>query len=301
MVNSIICAAIAAVFATLTTAVPTANTYHKCPVIIEGRIPQSTPLSTFDTTSSPFSSTHVKGYNLNWSSILQFPPIVPSKFDYPSSKAVEVSITNSSVFLSGGKNMQYGFRRAELIMGNGSDATNVGVKTFHWSVKQDEGRSMNLSHEYMNVWHEANDYASNQFSVNAGVILEQDAPKQAGNGSVSGVGMDRKLWKVLDRKNNVIWSTAIVSDEWQNWGIKVDYIKNTLQVFYSESYDPLEAVTEPITNDNSGGGQFHVGMLKKPTNTTSVVWDGYQESPIHEGQIYGGIFVEDSARNCLTK
>lgn len=225
MVNSIIHAAIAAVFATLTTAVPTANAYHKCPVIIEGRIPHSTPLSTFDTTSSPFSSTHVKGYNLNWSSILQFPLITPSKFDYPSSKAVEVSITNSSVFLSGGKNMQYGFRRAELIMGNGSDTTNIGVKTFHWSVKQDEKRSMNLSHEYMNVWHEANDYASNQFSVNAGVILEQDAPKQTGNGSVSGVGMDRKLWKVLDRKNNVIWSTEIVSDEWQNWGIKVDYLK----------------------------------------------------------------------------
>jgi hypothetical protein len=53
-------------------------------------------------------------------------------------------------------------------------------------------------------------------------------------------------------------------------------------------------------NDNSGGGQFQIGLLKKPTNTTSVVWDGYQEAGIDEGQIYGGLFVEDSAGGCIS-
>jgi hypothetical protein len=36
-------------------------------------------------------------------------------------------------------------------------------------------------------------------------------------------------------------------------------------------------------------------MLKKPTETVTVVYDGYQESGIYEGQIYGGIFIEDSS------
>lgn len=50
-----------------------------------------------------------------------------------------------------------------------------------------------------------------------------------------------------------------------------------MQVFYSEGNDPLEAVTEKVSNDNSGGGQLQIGMAKKPTETETVVWDGYQE------------------------
>jgi len=79
-------------------------------------------------------------------------------------------------------------------------------------------------------------------------------------------------------------------------------IGSTLQVFYSKGYAPLQAVTKPLPNDNSGGGQFQIGMAKKPTETESVVFDGYQE-PIrgYEGQIYGGIFVEDSRRGCISR
>jgi hypothetical protein len=76
---------------------------------------------------------------------------------------------------------------------------------------------------------------------------------------------------------------------------------STLQIYSSSGCDPLEAVTKPISNDNSGGGQFQIGILKKPTNTVSVVYDGYQESHIHEGQIYGGIFIEDSSGGCISK
>jgi hypothetical protein len=79
------------------------------------------------------------------------------------------------------------------------------------------------------------------------------------------------------------------------------YIYSTLQVYHSEGYDSLKAVTKPLPNDNSGGGQYQIGILKKPTETTSVVFDGYQESHIHEGQIYGGIFVEDSSNGCISR
>lgn len=41
-------------------------------------------------------------------------------------------------------------------------------------------------------------------------------------------------------------------------------------------------------------------MLKKPTGTTDVVNSGYQESGLDEGQIYGGVFIEDSAGGCVS-
>jgi hypothetical protein len=80
-----------------------------------------------------------------------------------------------------------------------------------------------------------------------------------------------------------------------------DEICSTLQIFYSTGYEPLKAVTKLLPNDNSGGGQFQIGILKKPTETVSVVYDGYQESHIYEGQIYGGIFIEDSSNGCLSR
>ena len=76
---------------------------------------------------------------------------------------------------------------------------------------------------------------------------------------------------------------------------------STLQIYYSANNDPLKAVTQPLPNDNSGGGQFQIGVMKKPTETVSVVDDGFQESGIHEGQIYGGIFIEDSSNGCISQ
>ena len=77
---------------------------------------------------------------------------------------------------------------------------------------------------------------------------------------------------------------------------------STIQVFYSTGKAPLKAVTEPLPNENGGGGQLQIGIAKKPTETETVVFDGYQE-PMQlrgEGQIYGGIFVEKSEDGCLS-
>lgn len=78
-------------------------------------------------------------------------------------------------------------------------------------------------------------------------------------------------------------------------------IYSTLQIHYSRGFRPLETVTGRLLNNNTGGGQFQVGLLKKPTETTNVVYDGFQESGIYEGQIYGGLFIEDSADGCLSR
>jgi hypothetical protein len=75
-----------------------------------------------------------------------------------------------------------------------------------------------------------------------------------------------------------------------------------LKVFYSVGMAPLKPVTEALPNENKGGGQLQIGIAKKPTETETVVYDGYQESiPLRgEGQIYGGIFVENSDEGCVS-
>jgi hypothetical protein len=42
-------------------------------------------------------------------------------------------------------------------------------------------------------------------------------------------------------------------------------------------------------------------MAKKAKEAVTVVYDGYHESNIHEGQIYGGIFIEDGIGGCISK
>jgi hypothetical protein len=90
---------------------------------------------------------------------------------------------------------------------------------------------------------------------------------------------------------------------------KIQYIEqqllthtSTIQVFHSNGNEPLESVTGHVPNDNSGGGQLQLGIAKKPTETDTVVWDGYQERIMQgEGQIYGGVFVEDSLGGCISR
>lgn len=75
---------------------------------------------------------------------------------------------------------------------------------------------------------------------------------------------------------------------------------STIQAWYSEGDEPLESAMEAVSNDNSGNGQYQIGILKKPTGTSDVVNSGYQESGIDEGQIYGGVFLEDSTGGCVS-
>ena len=76
---------------------------------------------------------------------------------------------------------------------------------------------------------------------------------------------------------------------------------STTQVLYSTGDDPLEAQTDAIDNDVSGQGQFHFGVLKKPTDSAGdITKDGFQEAGIDEGLIYAGIFQEDSSDGCIS-
>ncbi|KAI6085482.1 hypothetical protein F4821DRAFT_150327 [Hypoxylon rubiginosum] len=257
----------------------------QCPIVLSGFVPADATPTDFDSyATSPFNPDYIRGSE-KFSTILQFPDAGSSRFDNATTKSVEVTINDKSIFQT-----QNGFRRAGLqIQGdtNENGPGTQGVKTLHFSIKQDPERTLNLTHEYLNVWHESADYSANQFNFETGTIIGKS-------------GSDKNKFQVLNRQNTQIWSTPVDPTAWQNFAITLDFVKNTLQVYYSKDDEPLEAVTSAVSNDNSGGGQYQIGILKKPTGTSDVVNSGYQEKGISEGQIYGGIFLEDSADGCVS-
>ncbi|KAJ0337223.1 hypothetical protein COL154_006143 [Colletotrichum chrysophilum] len=271
----------------------------QCPVVLDGRISQNFTLENFDTNASPYNPGFTKGSD-PWSKIILFPAVpTPSRFDAAASanatggsgfKPLEVTINDRSIFNPPpGKNPQLGFRRAGLLLGNGSDASNQGVMTFHWSAMQDSARKLNLTHEYLTSFHETNDSGGAQFALQLGLPLGQN-----------GTEPPKENWKMLDRNNSVVFTTPLKFDTWQNWAVTLDVPQNTMQVFFSEGNEALKAVTKVLPNNNAGGGALQIGMLKKPTETKTVANDGFQESNLNEGQILGGIFVENSANGCIS-
>ncbi|KAF2667383.1 hypothetical protein BT63DRAFT_389247, partial [Microthyrium microscopicum] len=259
-----------------------------CPIFSDGRIsPKVTPAQ-FDETTSPFSSSNVKGDGLKFSQILTFPDIPASRFDIPSGKPVQININDKSIFKPGGGTPQTGFRRAGLLLANndGKDASNTGVKTFHWSVRTVASKPLNYSHEYINVWHETDDYSASQWNFQTGDKIGKPA-----TGS--------KDWWIVNRRNERIFTAPASSAEWQNFAITTDFVKNTIQVFSSIGNEPLVNKTGALPNDNSGAGQFQIGILKKGKGGGGPN-QGTQPSNINEGLIYGGIFIEDSAQGCIS-
>lgn len=95
----------------------------------------------------------------------------------------------------------------------------------------------------------------------------------------------------------MIWNLARFKGLW----FLTEAASSTTQVFYSQGNEALVAQTQATTNDISGQGQFHFGVLKKPVNGGSdITKSGDQESGINEGIIFGGIFEENSANNCIS-
>lgn len=258
----------------------------KCPIVFEGRVPVGTPPTDFDSyaTSKLYNPDYVKGNDLKWSTILQFPTVTPSRFDGEDHSALEVTLSDKSIFQK-----QNGFRRAGLqfLKDSADGPESTGVKTLHFSVKQDQARPLNLTHEYLNAWHEAADYSNNQIQFQAGQIIGKSAS-------------DKNNFKFLDRNGKSLYSVAINQKEWQNFAITLDYEKNQVRIYYSLAGDALRSVAGPTSVNLAGGGQFQIGILKKPTGTNDVVNSGYQSKNLNEGQIYGGVFLEDSAGGCVS-
>ncbi|KAF4843378.1 hypothetical protein CGCSCA4_v008015 [Colletotrichum siamense] len=263
----------------------------RCPLIFDGRVPSTAVPTDFDTANgggwNPFNPSYVKGNALLWSDIVLLPSVPASRFDAAAgSRAVEVTISDESIFMS-----QRGFRRAGLQFAadaNTGSPGGEGAKTLHFSVRQDAQRPLNLTHEYLNVWHETAAYDANQFNFQTGTIIGQP-------------GLPEDTFKLLDRDDRLVWSTPMATNgSWQNFALTLDFDQNTIQVWYSANDEPLQKSGDIISANLAGEGQYQIGMLKKPTGTDDVVNSGYQESGLDEGQIYGGIFIEDSAGGCVS-
>lgn len=190
-----------------TPATNTSSGAVQCPVVLDGRVPTALTLADFDSDNGIFNPDYVKGNNVSWSDILLFPDGGASRFDGAEHKALEVTINNASIFMS-----QYGFRRAGLqFAGDGNENSTgwAGQRTLHWSVRQDAQRPFNLSHEYLNAWHEAADYSANQIMFQTGLMIDQP-------------DLDAESYKIFDRNSTLLWSTPMEATEWQNFALNLD-------------------------------------------------------------------------------
>ena len=191
---------------------PIATAQISCPIVFSGQIPKAAALTDFDSAAtSLFNPNNVKG-NDKWSQILLFPASADSaRFDDAAAqKPLEVTINDRSIFKT-----QNGFRRAGLLFKDDTNTQgpgNTGVKTLHWSVKQDPARPLNLTHEYLNVWHEAGDFSGNQFNFEAGTLIGQETAGPA------------DTFKFLNRKNELIFQTPIdKTGKWQGFAVTLDF------------------------------------------------------------------------------
>lgn len=201
-----------AVFATGTLASTCASV---CPILFDGRVPEDATVEDFDSVQgggwNPFNPDYVKGNDLAWSEIIQLPDVEEkSLFDtVTDTRPFEVTISDESIF-----QQQNGFRRAGLQFSQDSNQGSPGsqgVVTFHFSLRVDEARSLNLSHEYLVAWHEAGDYSANQFNFNTGTLIGRESLAEP------------NTYKLLNRDEELLWETPIIEGEWQNFGITLDF------------------------------------------------------------------------------
>ncbi|KAK7449186.1 hypothetical protein VKT23_013332 [Stygiomarasmius scandens] len=269
-----------------------------CTVLWDGRVPQDSTPESFDQETSPFNNTVFLGQNQSWSQIVQFPDVPPSLFD-TSTKPVEISIDNDSIFAFNATLIETGFRRTELIpaVDNGTDITS-GITTIHWSVRTDAAHALNYSHEYQIMWHERTDLAADQLALKTGVPFA--AAKE--DITITNPQTLRVVGTNFDTPEKNEFVVDFDDDVWHNFAITVGWETNQTQLYYSRDTEPLEMVSN-FTNDWAGEGLIHFGFLRLPIGdpTINIAFEGFQ-APIDtfEGLVYGGMFVEDSSDGCVS-
>ncbi|KAI9154881.1 hypothetical protein HJFPF1_07441 [Paramyrothecium foliicola] len=264
---------------------------QSCTLQFDGRVPKNFTADQFDADNGLFNPDFVKGAGLKFSELLELSDRT-TLFDLNSQSFV-LTINDSSIFAPSPDNVQNGFRRAELLAASngGTDPSTTGIKTLHFSVAKDPARPLNYSHEYQLVFLESADFSTNQFVLKTGTILGGNTTQPE----------TLQLFGNVNKGAPVLFSTPFSEDVVHNFALKLDFDALTTQVFYSQNQEALKQATEPLANDISGQGQYHFGLLKKPTGpATDITREGFQPSGINEGVLYGGIFQEDSANGCIT-
>lgn len=149
------------------------------------------------------------------------------------------------------------------ISNSGDDATVQGVTTFHFSLRPDFARPLNISHQYELVFYETQDYSSHVWTIKAGTPFGEKKSRKSTKlrleSSTAGGVAGKDLFEVD-------WETST----WHNFAVQVDWVKNRLSAYYSSGYEPLKKVVNNVKNDSTGKGQgtiSHQQVLLKPLNT----------------------------------
>ncbi|KXN82853.1 hypothetical protein AN958_02127 [Leucoagaricus sp. SymC.cos] len=267
------------------------------PLLWDGRVALNYTQADLDASQNPFltvvkgteNASHVKNSTVQGDSMSPTPLWRSFPFNKVNEQVISVSIDNSSVFLPGGSNPQYGFRRTDIIAERDWSPSNLtsiienGTTVFHFSINADTKRPLNYSHEYQIVFIEPSD-GSHVFGIQLGTPFSSDPNAKPTK--------DAHFFKVLDHKLNILFETPFLPAVWHNFAVQVDWGTRTLGVYYSIEGLPLTAVTRLVENEtqqegDAGKGEFHFGVLKQD----DVVHFGIQEGTT-EGLHYSGIFVE---------
>jgi Glycoside hydrolase 131 catalytic N-terminal domain len=91
----------------------------------------------------------------------------------------------------------------------------LGVKTLHFSVRKDNARALNISHEYQLVFLEDAKFSTNQFVLKTGTIAGQSAAQSA---------------DLLVLQGNVnapviqnLFNTPFTANVWHNFALTLDF------------------------------------------------------------------------------
>ncbi|EJD07657.1 uncharacterized protein FOMMEDRAFT_150198 [Fomitiporia mediterranea MF3/22] len=263
-----------------------------CTILFDGRIPPSVVPADFDTSSSVYDDQFVRGQNQTWAEIIKFPDINASLFDADvGAKALEVTLSDDSIFVPGGSTPQLGFRRSELLpaINSGTDGAGHDDRPLVCSFRYHQA----VERVTRIVFHETNDFSIDQFMLKTGTLFGETFNESEAK--------TLRLQGSQTVNPETFFTTPFDDDVWHNFAVTVGWTSNDFTVYYSRDLDPL-SVVNTTTNDNSGQGQQQFGILKLPTGDSGidVVHEGFQESGINEGLIYGGIFIENSSDGCVS-
>lgn len=174
---------------------------------------------------------------------------------------------------------------------NGSDALVQNTVTLHISLLIPHARALNSSHETSLLFLETADFMATTFSLKTGVPIN---PVRGDKNPRRSLRLEGTTVGGKSR-GDLLWQKEITYGRWMELDITVDFEKGWLGLVDARAKGKKgrsRANGGKWKNDASGRGQWHIGVFKYPVGEKDdVVHKGYQPSGLHEGVVYGGVFM----------